>query len=284
MDKYSFKKKTKITFITAFFSPDRNQYKSTEFYFEMFEKMLSTRINVVLYLDNKYIDKGKELISRYSNLDVIYNSFEKLKEEVLDHRYNIKESRLTSFPCGKEEDFILPGNRNFSKDTLDYYYIQLSKLYHLDLYSKTTKKNESHIAWIDFGIFYLFKDVVYATNVLKTISRLIIPKGVILAPGCRDWDITMHYDYYKDRLFDNIVWFFCGSFLIGDINMFNRLYDKQKTIFIENLPKITWEVNYWSMIYNSYSSDNSSDDKFIVYGNNEHNESMLYRLVNYFYK
>lgn len=255
--------------MTAFFSPSDKQFKPTDFYFNMFEILVSTGIKIILYLDNKYKEKGEELLSKYNNLQIFYNSFEQLKKDLINH----------SNHSYNNEDFVLPLERNTSKDTLDYYYIQLSKLYHLSLYSKYSKDNqinETHLAWIDFGIFYLFDNIEKSYNLLDQITKLDLPKNTILSPGSKGWDYDIFYQYYKDELFNKISWFVCGSFIIGDINLFDNLYKKQMDFVYKNLPKITWEVNYWTMIYSEKNSYN-----FVIYKDCNHNESMLSGLINY---
>jgi hypothetical protein len=249
-----------ITFITAFYSPTEKQYKTTDFYFEMFEQLASSSVNIMLYLDDRYIDKGKELCEKYNNVRIEYKNFQLVKKEILDF---------------DEKKIILPSTINTKKDTIDYLYIQLSKLYHLSLYSKYYNNKEikdTHIAWIDFGIFYLFKDKEKAKIILKIISKIKLPKDLVLAPGSTP---DIFFDTYKEKLFDIVTWFFCGSFIMGDINLFNNLYEEQMTLVYNNLPKLTWEVNYWAIIQQKIK------DKFIIVQNCDHNDIMLENTFNY---
>lgn len=255
------KKKFKLTFVTAFYSPRDKQFKSTDMYFEMFEHLVSSNINIVLYLDNIYKEKGDELSSKYKNLEVIYKSFEKIKNDMIEYK----------------EEYKLPVNRNDKKDTIDYYYIQLSKLYHLSKYasySKNYDKKDTHLCWIDFGIFYLFGNKERSQHLLRLISRINLPIDTVFSPGAYEWNISSSYESLKDSFFDQIVWYFCGSLLIGDLNKFEYLYNKQMSIVTKNLPKLTWEVNYWAMMH----------EDFIIYENVDHNESMLSGLVNFITK
>jgi hypothetical protein len=245
-----------LTFITAFYSPIENQFKSTEFYFEMFEHMASSSVNIMLYLDDRYSEKGKELIEKYKNVRIEYKNFILLKKELIDF----------------DIDFILPTTRNIKKDTLEYFFIQLSKLYHLSLYSSNKENKDTHIAWIDFGIFYLFKEKEKSKTLLKTLSTSKLPKDVVLAPGC--WPIN-YFNKYKDYLFNMVSWFFCGSFMIGDINLFGTLYKEQMKIVYNNLPRITWEVNYWALIQNNLK------DKLIIIEDCDHDDLLLEKTFEY---
>ena len=246
-----------ITFVTAFYSPTEKQFKSTDFYFKMFEELASCNINIMLYLDDRYTDKGKELLEKYKNIRIEYKKFQLIKKDILDF---------------DDKDIILPSTINSKKDTVDYLYIQLSKLYHLALYSNNIQNQDTHIAWIDFGIFYLFKEKEMAKILLKLISKLELPKNVVLAPGSTS---ELLFDIYKDRLFDFVTWFFCGSFMLGDINLFNQLYEEQMKIVHNNLPKLTWEVNYWAIIQQNMK------DKFIIIKNCDHNDIMIENTFNY---
>jgi len=258
------KKKAKLKYVTAFYSPRDKQFKSTDYYFEMFEHIVSTGIDIVLYLDVIYKTRGDELLNKYKNLEIIYKSFETLKKDILE--INIDT-----------EDFQLPPIRNKDKDTVDYYYIQLSKLYHLSQYSSYSKnldKKETHLCWIDFGIFYLFKNKDKAKYLLRSISNINLPIGCVFSPGAYEWNINKTYELFKNSFFDHIAWYFCGSLLIGDINMFDYLYEKQMNLVYQHIPKLTWEVNYWAMMYKD----------FIIYENTDHNESMLSEFINFITK
>jgi hypothetical protein len=246
-----------ITFITAFYSPSEKQFKTTEFYFKMFEELASSSVNIMIYLDDKYVDKGKELLEKYNNVRIEYKNFNNIKKDILEF---------------DEKNIILPSTINKKKDTIDYLYIQLSKLYHLALYSRNKQNKDTHIAWIDFGIFYLFKEKELAKMLLKIISKLQLPKDVVLAPGSTSNDL---FYVYKDRLFDIVTWFFCGSFMIGDINLFNELYEQQMKLVYENLPKLTWEVNYWAIMHQQIK------EKFIIIENCDHNDTMIQNTFNY---
>ena len=247
-----------ITFVTAFYSLEK-QNKTTDFYFQMFEELASSSVNIMLYLDDRYTQKGNELIEKYNNLRIEYKNFQILKKEIIDVDFN-------------NYNFILPSIRNINKDNLEYFYVQLSKLYHLSLYANNKENKDTHIAWIDFGIFYLFKEKEMAKMFLKILSKLDLPKNVVLAPG--SWSCNL-FDNYKECLFDMISWFFCGSFMIGDINLFNILYQEQQKLVYDNLPHITWEVNYWSII------NRNMPDIFMSIPNCDHNDLLLINTFNH---
>lgn len=250
-----------ITFITAFYSTEI-QNKSSDFYFKMFDHLASTNINIMLYLDDRYIEKGEEIIKKYKNVNIEYKNFKLLKKELID------------FDEKDEDKFILPEKRNPKKDTLDYLFIQLSKLYHLSEYAKKNKESQiTHIAWIDFGIFHIIKEIQITKMLLKLISKLTLPKDKILIPG--SWPFVF-FKFYADFLFEKISWFLCGGFMIGDINLFIDMYEEQKKLIYQNLPKLTWEVNYWILI-----KQFKMFDKIVIIENCDHNDILFEKTFNY---
>lgn len=251
-----------ISFVTAFYSLDENQIKSTDFYFEMFEYLASSSINIMLYLDDRYIEKGEEIIKKYKNIKIEYKNFKFIKKELIE------------FDEKDYNKFILPEKRNQKKDTLDYLFIQLSKLYHLSEYANKNKESDiTHIAWIDFGIFHIIKEIEKTKNILKLISKLMLPKDKIFIPG--SWPLSF-FNLYADFLFEKISWFFCGGFMIGDINLFNKMYEEQKKLIYENLPKLTWEVNYWILI-----KQLKMFDKIVLIEKCDHNDILFENTFNY---
>lgn len=279
-----------ITFITAFYSTEI-QHKPNEFYFKMFEHLASTNINIMLYLDDRYIDKGEEIIKKYKNVNIEYKNFKEVKKELInfDERSESCDERSESCDeqsksCDEQSEFcdesfdetlfILPDKRNPKKDTLDYLFIQLSKLYHMAEYANKNKEsNITHIAWIDFGIFHIIKEIQISKMLLKLISKLTLPKDKILIPG--SWPF-MFFKFYANLLFEKISWFLCGGFMIGDINLFNQMYEEQKQLVYQNLPKLTWEVNYWALI-----KQLKMTDKIIIIEGCDHNDILFEKTFNY---
>lgn len=230
-----------ITFVTAFFTPS-TEYRTSETYFSMFDCLASTNLPIILFLDEKLADRVQHLSETYPNVQI--------------HLSTLDKSWLPS------EEFVLPEKRNQRKDTIDYFFIQLSKLRHL---SKATEMvTTSHLAWIDFGIFHMFKDAARAQKLLQEISIMELPLNQVFSPSC--W---VYEKPSSNLVRDNAIWNHCGSFMVGDRTLFPDFYKRQNDLVFQHLPTLTWEVNYWAMM-----------GGFTPYKAN-HNETILTGLTEY---
>jgi len=230
-----------VTFVTAFYSSPNLSFRSPDIYFKLFENLLESGIPILLFLDEKERERGEKM--KYQNLTIEYTT--------LDRDWIPQSNEL-----------ILPSSRNINKeDTIDYFYIQLSKL--ANLARASTMVQTTHLAWIDFGIFHMFSNSEKAKELLKQIEQTYIPVDKVFSPGCMP--------YLKDKKYINdvVTWYHCGSFMIGGKSLFSYLYQKQTELVLQYLPTITWEVNYWSMM-----------DGFTFY-KADHNESLLTGFLSY---
>lgn len=220
-----------ITFVTAFYAPSSTvTFRSTEFYFSMFDYLASTGLPILLFLDEILSKQGENISVQYPNVKIEYTTLNK-----------------SWLP---DDDFVLPKDRNPIKDTVDYFHIQLSKLRHLSRASEMV--DTTHLAWIDFGIFHVMKDKEYAKNILQQIYEMNLPLNTIFSPGC--WQQTD-----KNFVSDRVVWYHCGGFMTGDRLLFNELYVKQDDIVRHHLPLLAWEVNYWATMddFTIYRADHN---------------------------
>ena len=152
--------------------------------------------------------------------------------------------------------------RNMDKDTPDYLCIQLTKLKLMAEVASMASVTTPYIAWIDFGIYHMMRDHDVCNNLLQRIAVSNFPTDRILSPGCNS---NAYYD-----LFEEICWWHCGSFLLGEKSRFPPAYARQTTLVRENLPRLTWEVNYWVMM----------NDVFTIYSAN-HDDLILQNLCDY---
>jgi hypothetical protein len=205
--------KMPLTYVTALILPrNGNPYRSIEKYVHYYRYLVESGIQVCLFLDER-----------------INLSFEgDLNVHV--HYISMKDYWITT-------DF-LPSNRNMSKDTDSYMSIQLMKLWCVQ--KATELYDTPYFAWIDFGAFHMFKDILGNQEKLRKLSERPSFPNTILAPGC--W----HRQSYP--IWDSICWRFCGTFFIGPRHLFRPAYELQCSLVHKNLPKLTWEVNYWTMM------------------------------------
>jgi hypothetical protein len=215
-----------VTFVTAF-HPVRS---GLETYLEKFEKIVSTGVPILLFLD-----QSCPLPKSYENVRVIYTTLDK-----------------DWIP----EDVTLPSNRSPTKDTKEYLLLMLNKLKYLDEASRLC--DTPYLAWIDFGISHIIR----TDSTFKKLSLLLSfsePLKTILVPGC--WNPPGP----SVDLWSSVYWRFCGGFLLGPRDLFPAAYHRQTELVVSNLPRITWEVNYWTMMesfFTWYAADH--DDSMIL--------------------
>lgn len=212
--------------VTAFLCP-KTGYRSIDRYFSEFRKLAATGVPILLFLDSAL-------------LGIIFPPNVRVVSTSLD---------MSWLPA----DISLPAQRNPNKDTVEYFCIQLSKLAYLVKARDYT--DDALLAWIDFGAFHMFRDTAVCQRLLRQIATSTVPRTKILAPGC--WPSGV-YDW------NSVCWRFCGTFLIGHRDLFPAALERQTRLVQQQLPRLTWEVNYWAQM----------DDLFEVYAA-DHNDSLL---------
>ena len=216
--------------VTAFIS-QKTPYRTMDTYFLEFEKLVETGIPILLFLDTTFSDKVFPL-----HVQVVPTSLD-----------------ITWVP----KDVQLPAYRNPNKDTIEYFSIQLSKLYYLTEARKYT--TDEYLIWLDFGAFHMFRETQQCKQYLQTIAVSDFPNNKILSPGC--WP-SGTYDW------NSVCWRFCGTFLVGHRDLFPEALKRQTALVQSQLPRLTWEVNYWAQM----------DDCFTFYEAN-HDDTLLSRVM-----
>ena len=135
----------------------------------------------------------------------------------------------------------LPASRNPTKDTYKYLVLMNSKVEFMRQAQQQSQsqaqqsQSQQTVAWLDFGICKLIKDV---PAMLKKLEHVVIPEDSILIPGC--------HDPYPSNP-DNVHWRFCGSLLFGSTAAVNRLYEASLAALTDT-QRLTWEVNVWAQV------------------------------------
>lgn len=199
------------TFVTAFFKPPM-PYRSEVEYFDLFDHLASTGISILLFLDVHYSDK-------------VFPS-------------NVKVIPITLDMSFLPDSPIIPDGINPIKDSVHYMCIQLNKLRIMDLALGYT--DTPYLAWIDFGVFHMITDRQRTTEALHKIETSAFRTDRIISPGNETCDMT---DVWARPL-----WRLFGTFWLGHRSLIPPAYSRQMSIVKENLPRITWEVNYWAMM------------------------------------
>lgn len=223
-----------ITYVTAFMVSDSIN-RSVDQYFHYFDILAKSGVSIILFLDKCFKNTNYEKnILEHGNVHI--------PEYISIDKSWIKD----------DEDIILPENRNKHKDTVEYMCIQLMKM---RLVRDALKYTDSdYLAWIDFGIFHTISDTGLAYSILNNFNMRKFRTEKIIAPGS---DV-----YTSDNIWNNLCWYFRGSFFVGYRGLFENAYRVQMDLVAENYPKITWEINYWYLMR----------DLFIMYvGYNDYN-------------
>jgi hypothetical protein len=219
-----------VTFVTALYLPSTPLYKQVNTYIAHFERLASTGVPIILFMDERLKEQGEVLCSSFPNIQhCIYG--------LLDRRWI-------------SENNVLPNVRNLQKDSADYFCIQLSKLKVLS--EAAPLATTTHLAWIDFGIFHVFQDKHLCHYWLNKIAYSHFPTTSIFVPGC--WPMGS-YD-----IWNAICWRFCGGFLLGAKDLFEPAYQEQTRLILQHLPRLTWEVNYWVLMeqhFTYYDADHN---------------------------
>ena len=224
-----------VVFVSAFLQ-SYSIRRSLDEFFSHFYILAKSGIEILLFLDAKLQSSPQEeIIKQFPNVKIV----EYITLDTSWYPSNISEIKL-------------PERRNIAKDTIQYLSIQIMKMKLMNNASKYT--NSEYLAWIDFSIFHIVKNIDETYNKLKNISNSNnFIKSHIITPSPNS------NTNYQD-LFNNPIWYFAGGFFIGHKSLFENAYTKQLSLIKQYLPLITWEVNYWFMmkeLFKTYYGDHN---------------------------
>jgi hypothetical protein len=224
------------TFITAYLKVYDEEYDDTRRFenrLNYFILILNLGINICIFIEPELQYQFNQLEKKYTNLKIITC-------------IKIEELELYKIGNNYPELCNLPLNRNKLKDTKEYIFLMLSKL---EFVKKTIDINpfySTNFGWFDFSLPYIFKDMDNTLLKIKKIPNTKFEDKFIYMPGC--WNFKAYTDdYFKD----NIVWRFCGGFLIGDKESLIQFYITSHNCFLTFLNEtktLVWEVNYWAWL------------------------------------
>lgn len=216
-----------LTYVTAFY-PARTDIP-LETYWDDFRTLADSGVPILLFVDPTTNHR-----SLPSNVRVVYKHL----------------------PSPPSDMMIPPRSRNEQKDTPEFLWLMLQKLYFM---SEALALTETpYLAWVDFRIFHVVRDIPRTQWALRTLVETPPWTSAILAPGCREHDPNFPF-------LDHICWRYCGGFLLGPRERFPSAYRRQMDLVIQHLPQLTWEVNYWAMmddVFEWYGADH--DDRLIT--------------------
>lgn len=224
------------TFVTAYLKVYDEEYdmsRTFENRLKHFMLLLELGINICIFIEPELQNKFNELELKYKNLKVIQS---------------IKIKQLELYKIGEENTQLcnLPTNRNELKDTKNYMFLMLAKLEFLKKTIDLNPYDSDYFCWFDFSLPYIFKDMNNTLLKIKHISNYEFKNHFICLPGCWKFKIN-DFNYLKN----NIVWRFCGGFLIGDKKSLINFYSISNENFLNFLNQtktLVWEVNYWAWL------------------------------------
>ena len=255
-----------ITFVTSFLDiygnaeeKDKNPEKSIEKRIYYFKEMASTGIQICLYISQNMEKTIKPILEEYSNISCVVISLQDTKIWKI-----VNENYVT-----------LPNNRSHLKDTTEFMILMNNKIEFIENTIKNNPWNSTHFAWIDFSIFYVFKNPEFCKNWLQFLSVTKLAPHFLTIPGCPNINKLIEIG---DNILNNVYWRFCGGFFIGDKDSlldFYHLYMIHFPTFIQKYNKIVWEVNFWVWLesYTNWSP---------IWYEANHNDSILQLSSDYY--
>jgi hypothetical protein len=222
-----------ITFVTAFFNIYNHPSNSETLIkrFDRFKEIAITGIQICIYTEPDLIDTFNELIKEFPNIKLM-------------NPIDLKKSNIAAI-CSTI-DYSLPNIRNQEKDNDEFMMFINTKYELLENAISVNPWNSSYFAWIDFSLSYIFQDLKESQSQLVFLSNLKLTNKFFTIGG---WEKTKNP---LDKLNnENVVWRFCGGFLLGDTESVKEFTDLSKQylhVFMNLYKKLTWEVNFWAWL------------------------------------
>lgn len=223
------------TLVTSFIlqKNDIGNTKKIEDYMNRFEYIRNLNLPTVVFLDKTLT------MSETENLKVVPRSVE---DTWIYKFYNDKTP-------------ILPSTRNTDKDRCDYMFIINSKAEFMSKVSAINPFNTDYFVWVDFGLSHVIKN----KDNFKILKNLKLTKDILIAAI----NPVSHND-----LTERVSWRFAGGIFICNKYYAKQFYESCQTVITAIFPRLTWEVNVWSLIEQSKLSTIS-----VYYS--DHNDSLL---------
>ena len=227
-----------MLFVTAMFLPDAELvYRKKNEYLSLGRFLVQASVPLCVYTSP-------------SSADALRESWEGLETSHVDICTDVEVEQHW-----RRDDIALPRCRSPAKDTAYYLCVQMSKLKFLSHASQRS----THLAWIDYGIFHMIKKISFAQKNLKELAGPLPQRKLhkILSPSGHLFPVDV---------WDAPRWLFLGSVLFGQSGTFVAAYERQRALVLENLPKLTWEINYWTMMKEHFEGYPAGHNDGIISG------------------
>jgi Bacterial protein of unknown function (HtrL_YibB) len=251
-----------LTFVTCFLDAyedtgmlDTNPQKQLPERIARFQELAETGIHICLYTTANVSEYIQPVVEENKNV----------------HWKVINLKDTFTWKTVHTEECSLPEQRSAVKDNVDFMVVQNCKPELMEQTIQENPWNSTHFAWIDFSIFYVFKEPVKSAKWLQFLSTATFAPRFLTFPGCSNWD-RLSYDRVEQALMNRVYWRFCGGFFIGDkdsLLQFTKLYRMFFPAFIQTYKRVVWEVNVWAWL------ETVSDWRPTLYSA-DHNDSILY--------
>ena len=239
---------SQITYVTAFMKIYNTPYNNRDdaYYLSRFKEIANTGIHICVYTDN--LDLFKDF-----NLNNVKIFEMKVKDtwvyQTIQQKGGCEE--WAGDGAGTEDvgnkKLSLPQHRSFEKDIPKFMAVMNSKIDFVKDAIDINPFHTSHFAWIDFGISYIFKNLVQCQKLLQLYDSLQLDAQFLCIPGCLGKLSITDLESYLNQ----VNWRFCGGFFIGDkasIQQFHTLHREFFPRFLEEHRKLVWEVNFWAWL------------------------------------
>lgn len=153
----------------------------------------------------------------------------------------------------------LPQYRTPEKDTREFLALMNTKVEMV--WQALPYVHTSHVAWIDAGIFKIFKDMHRVSAAFQQHSQISWPNKVCI-PGC--WKSPL-VDLYQ-----RVSWRFCGGFFVCPTSLLPHFYQTATRLLEAWIAAghLAWEVNVWADL-------EMKEPSLFAWWSADHNESML---------
>lgn len=202
-----------ITYVSAFF-PSKVPKRPLETYKVDFDKMVSTGISIILFLDENlrwvFPENVHVVPTRFSDTWVDQNVPEHVE---------------------------LPTERNTGYDNVEYLKIQHSKTEWVTRAINMNLFQTDWFAWVDFALPHVF----WSSETLNVLANL-------QPPSTPQMFTAGIWGYSTDDIWNRVQWRFAGGFFLGHKDHLVVLHERLKDLVLRTLPKFAWEVNYWAML------------------------------------
>jgi hypothetical protein len=268
MTDFALLKRPPLTFVSFFLDAyeedgimDTNPEKQMPQRIGRFRELAATGIYMCLYTTAGIREYMESLVKEFPNIHWTVVSLKETFTWKTVHQY----------------EYMLPAQRSEVKDNVDFIIVQNCKSEFMERAIRENPWNSTHFAWIDFSIFYVFREKEKSTKWLQFLSTAQFAPKFLTFPGCDKWD-KLTPEAIGDNIFNRVYWRFCGGFFIGDKESlldFYRLYKEFYPIFMYDHHKAVWEVNFWAWLE---CKTNWSPTRFHA----DHNDSIMYLSSDYY--